>query len=50
MAVCCPECGSSDVQGHEDEAFDAIGVVQCQLCGFSDLADAFEDEADDCPF
>lgn len=45
MACSCPECGSSDVQGHEDPEFDAIGVLECQGCGFSGLDDDFD--ADD---
>ena len=50
MVPWCPECGSSDVQGHEEEAMDAIGVLQCQCCGFSGLDDEFVPEGDDCPF
>lgn len=50
MALCCPECDSSDVQGHEDESYDAIGVLQCQCCGFSGLDDDFAGDSEDNPF
>lgn len=49
-SFCCPECDSSDVQGHEEEAMDAIGVLQCQCCGFSGLSDEFQSDADNNPF
>jgi len=41
----CPECGSSDLDSPDDLHDDAIGILECQQCGFADLADAFDNES-----